>query len=107
MHVQTLAPGMTSRVPLIVVWPQVEDPKKALLLFGGRTSQVVKDVLSDFGKLKGVRSIMFCSDLTTKLWLAPQCTMACNTPDSRRSRSPAGIVSMGLHVVLSSLCTAR
>jgi hypothetical protein len=32
----------------------VEDPKKALLLYGGRTSQVVKDVLSDFGKLKGV-----------------------------------------------------
>lgn len=36
--------------------PQVEDPKKALLLYGGRTSQTVKDVLSDFGKLKGVSS---------------------------------------------------
>lgn len=35
--------------------PQVEDPKKALLLYGGRTSQVVKDALTDFGKLKGVR----------------------------------------------------
>ncbi len=33
----------------------MEDPKKALLLYGGRTSQTVKDVLSDFGKLKGVR----------------------------------------------------
>ncbi len=34
--------------------PQIEDPKKALLLYGGRTSQTVKDVLSDFGKLKAV-----------------------------------------------------
>ncbi len=36
---------------------QVEDPKKALLLYGGRTSQTVKDVLADFGKLKGVRAV--------------------------------------------------
>ena len=34
---------------------QVEDPKKALLLYGNKTSQVVKDVLSDFAKLKAVR----------------------------------------------------
>lgn len=38
-----------------VLLVQVEDPKKALLLYGGRTSQTVKDVLSDFGKLKAVR----------------------------------------------------
>lgn len=30
----------------------VEDPKKALLLFGNRTSQVVKDVITDVNKLK-------------------------------------------------------
>lgn len=66
MHVQIFAPLMTSRDPLVLIWPQVEDPKKALLLFGGRTSQVVKDVLSDFGKLKGVRSTMFCSESHNK-----------------------------------------
>lgn len=33
---------------------QVEDPKKALLLYGNRTSQTIKDVLSDIGKLKAV-----------------------------------------------------
>lgn len=31
---------------------QVEDPKRALILFGGKTSQVTKDVLSDLHKLK-------------------------------------------------------
>lgn len=30
----------------------VEDPKKALLLFGNRTSQVIKDVLTDLHKMK-------------------------------------------------------
>ena len=35
--------------------PQVEDPKKVLLLYGNKTSQVVKDVLADIGKLKAVR----------------------------------------------------
>ena len=35
---------------------QVEDPKKALLLYGNKTSQVVKDVLGDLAKLKAVRS---------------------------------------------------
>ena len=35
---------------------QVEDLKKTLLLHGGNVSQVVKDVLSDFRKLKGVRA---------------------------------------------------
>jgi hypothetical protein len=34
----------------------VEDPKKVLLLYGNKTSQVVKDVLADIGKLKAVRS---------------------------------------------------
>ena len=34
---------------------QVEDPKKVLLLYGNKTSQVVKDVLADIGKLKAVR----------------------------------------------------
>lgn len=32
----------------------VEDPKKALLLYGNRTSQTIKDVLSDIGKLKAL-----------------------------------------------------
>ena len=35
---------------------QVEELKKTLLLHGGNVSQVVKDVLSDFRKLKGVRA---------------------------------------------------
>ena len=35
---------------------QVEDIKKALLLNSGKVSQVTKDVLSDFRKLKGVRA---------------------------------------------------
>lgn len=30
----------------------VEDPKRALILFGGKTSQITKDVLSDLHKLK-------------------------------------------------------
>ncbi len=38
--------------------PQVEDPKKVLLLYGNKTSQVVKDVLADIGKLKAVRLLM-------------------------------------------------
>jgi len=37
------------------VYEQVEELKKSLLLFGGHTSQVTKDVLRDFRKLKGVR----------------------------------------------------
>jgi len=36
----------------------VEDPKKVLLLYGNKTSQVVKDVLADIGKLKAVRLLM-------------------------------------------------
>ena len=35
---------------------QVEDPKRALLVYGNKTSQVVKDVMTDLHKLKGVRS---------------------------------------------------
>lgn len=34
---------------------QVEEPRKALLVFGGRTSAVLKDVMTDLHKLKGVR----------------------------------------------------
>ena len=34
---------------------QVEDPKRALLVYGNKTSQVVKDVMTDLHKLKGVR----------------------------------------------------
>ena len=34
--------------------PQVEDPKRALLAFGNKTSQVIKDVMTDLQKLKGV-----------------------------------------------------
>jgi alkyl hydroperoxide reductase subunit AhpF len=54
----------TARVAAEHVWralltlgvhTQVEDLKKSLLLFGGHTSQVTKDVLRDFRKLKGVR----------------------------------------------------
>ena len=30
----------------------MEDPKKVLLLYGNKTSQVIKDVLADIGKLK-------------------------------------------------------
>lgn len=33
---------------------QVEDPKRALILFGNKTSQTVKDILTDIHKLKGV-----------------------------------------------------
>lgn len=33
----------------------VEDAKRALFLYGGSTSAVIKDVLSDLHKLKGVR----------------------------------------------------
>jgi hypothetical protein len=32
----------------------VENPKRALIMFGNKTSQVVKDVLTDFHKMKGV-----------------------------------------------------
>lgn len=34
---------------------QVEDPRRALLCYGNKTSQVVKDVMTDLQKLKGVR----------------------------------------------------
>jgi hypothetical protein len=37
-----------------VVLHQVEDTKRALLLYGTSTSQVIKDALSDLHKLKGV-----------------------------------------------------
>ncbi len=39
---------------------QVEDAKRALILFGGKTSQITKDVLSDLHKLKSAVSC-FCS----------------------------------------------
>lgn len=35
---------------------QVEDPKRALILFGGKTSQITKDVLSDLHKMKSAVS---------------------------------------------------
>lgn len=37
----------------------VEDPKRALLAFGNKTSQVVKDVLTDLQKLKGTDALRF------------------------------------------------
>jgi len=33
---------------------QVEDPKRALLVYGNKTSQVIKDVMTDLQKIKGV-----------------------------------------------------
>lgn len=45
---------------------QVEDAKIALILFGGKTSQITKDVLSDLHKLKSSASIDHC-DLPDKL----------------------------------------
>lgn len=43
---------------------QVEDPKRALLVYGNKTSQVVKDVMTDLHKLKGVR----CRCLLLSAW---------------------------------------
>ena len=40
--------------PASVHYLQVEDPKRALVLYGHKTSQVIKDVLTDIHKLKGV-----------------------------------------------------
>ncbi|PSC75116.1 ribosome production factor 2-like protein [Micractinium conductrix] len=37
----------------------VEDPKRALLAFGNKTSQVIKDVMTDLQKLKGIDSVKF------------------------------------------------
>lgn len=37
----------------------VEDPKRALLVQGNKTSQIIKDVLTDLHKLKGTDSIKF------------------------------------------------
>jgi hypothetical protein len=34
---------------------QVEDVKKSLVLYGNKISQVLKDVLTDFHKIKKVR----------------------------------------------------
>ena len=39
---------------------QKEDPKKALIFSGHRTSQTVKDILVDLQKLKAVRFQHFC-----------------------------------------------
>ena len=39
---------------------QVEDAKIALILFGGKTSQITKDVLSDLHKLKSSASTDHC-----------------------------------------------
>ena len=47
--------GPTNAPPLPTPSSQVEDPKRALILYGNRTSQTVKDVLTDLHKLKGVR----------------------------------------------------
>eukprot|EP00887_Chlorella_sp_A99_P003082 scaffold9.g3082.t1 len=38
---------------------QVEDPKRTLILYGHKTSQVVKDVLTDIHKLKGADAVKF------------------------------------------------
>lgn len=47
---------------IVLVWMQlqVEDPKRALILFGGKTSQITKDVLSDLHKLKAAVSQSSC-----------------------------------------------
>lgn len=37
----------------------VEDPKRALILFGNKTSQTVKDILTDIHKLKGTDCLKF------------------------------------------------
>jgi ribosome production factor 2 len=37
----------------------VEDPKRALFIHGGKTSQTIKDVLTDLYKLKGVEGIKY------------------------------------------------
>lgn len=39
---------------------KVEDAKRALIMHGGNTSQVIKDVLTDLHKLKGVRCFLVC-----------------------------------------------
>ncbi len=44
---------------------QVEDSKRALILFGGKTSQITKDVLSDLHKLK---SAVSCFCLLCSAW---------------------------------------
>lgn len=43
----------------------VEDAKRALILYGGSTSAVIKDVLTDLHKLKGVsRAVPYCKGAT-------------------------------------------
>ena len=37
---------------------QVEEPRRALLVHGNKTSQVIKDVMTDLQKLKGVRATL-------------------------------------------------
>ena len=51
---------------------QVEDSKRALILFGGKTSQITKDVLSDLHKLKSAvsRSCPPCTAWQTHFWQA-------------------------------------
>ena len=76
---------------------QVEDPKKALLLYGGRTSQVVKDVLSDFGKLKGVSGGMLLLDSATHM----RCGLGdfCNWVQARVAAAMCTIVHQTLTVM--------
>ena len=42
-------------LPAVRPW-QVEDAKRSLLVYGNKTSQVIKDVMTDLHKLKGVRA---------------------------------------------------
>jgi hypothetical protein len=37
---------------------QIEEPRKALFLYGNKTSQLIKDVIRDLHKLKGVCMLM-------------------------------------------------
>lgn len=38
---------------------QVEDPKRALFILGGRTNQNIKDILTDLKKLKGTEAVKY------------------------------------------------
>lgn len=52
---------------------QVEDPRRSLLLHGNRTSQIIKDVLVDLHKMKGVRAACAVCSLVSRACLSPSC----------------------------------
>ena len=75
----------SASLPAAGLLPQVEDPKRALLVYGNKTSQVIKDVMTDLQKIKGVRRCRYLVPQKCSLgaWPAVASRRGCLLPGAR------------------------